>query len=43
MVDNTGSLRPGSERNRKFAEELERKAGLGTSILQLQSDPYLFF
>jgi len=29
MVDNSGSLLPGSERNRKFAEELERKAGLG--------------
>jgi len=28
MVDTSGSLRPGSERNRKFAEELERKAGI---------------
>ena len=33
MVDNSGSLRPGSERNRKFAEELERKAGVGMIIL----------
>jgi len=28
MVDTSGSLRPGSERNRKFAEELERRAGI---------------
>ena len=37
MVDNSGSLRPGSERNRKFAEELERRAGLGTIILYFEN------
>ena len=37
MVDNSGSLRPGSERNRKFAEELERRAGLGMIILVFEN------
>ena len=43
MVDTSGSLRPGSERNRKFAEELERKAGICmyTILRVLKIEKYL--
>merc|ERR1712228_453507 len=32
LVDKSGSVRPGSEKNRRFAEELERRSGVGQEI-----------